>query len=49
MAIASVLETVNIIRFAFEIQYIEKKKAEEMYERAEELVRKMMNFSKSLR
>ena len=48
-AIASVLETVNILNFAYEINYLELKSKEEIYERAEKLIRKMRNFSKSLK
>lgn len=48
MAIASTLETVNILHFAFEVGYITEIVKNEMYEKAEKLIRKMRNFSKSL-
>ncbi len=48
VAIASTLETVNILNFAYEIKYLKLKDKEEMYEKAERLIRKIRNFSKSL-
>jgi four helix bundle protein len=48
MALGSTLETVNILNFACEIEYINQKIKNDMYEKAEELIRKMRNFSKSL-
>lgn len=48
IAIASSLETVNILNFAYEIGYIDIKIRNEMYEKAEKLIRKIRNFSKSL-
>lgn len=48
ISIGSVLETVNIINFAYEIGYINIKVKEEMYEKAEKIIRKLRNFSKSL-
>ncbi len=47
-AIASLLETVNIINFAVEVGYTKRELRDEMYEKAEKLVRKLRNFSKSL-
>lgn len=49
IAIASVLETVNILNFAYEIGYIKLPIRDEMYEKAEKLIRKLRNFSKSLK
>lgn len=49
MAIASALETVNILNFAYEIGYINLEARNEMYERAEKLIRKIRNFCKSLK
>ena len=48
MALGSILETVNILNFAYKITYITKEKRDEMYEKAEKLIRKLRNFSKSL-
>lgn len=48
IAIASTLETVNILRFVYEINYIGAHTKDEMYEKAERLIRKLTNFSKSL-
>jgi len=48
-AIASILETVNILNFAYEIRYIKLEIRDEMYEKAEKLIRKIRNFSKSLK
>ena len=47
-AIASTLETVNILNFALEIGYIQEREKLDMYEKAERVIRKMRNFSKSL-
>ena len=47
-ALGSTLETVNILNFAYEIQYINLKTKDAMYEKAEKLIRKLRNFSKSL-
>ena len=47
-AIASTLETVNIINFAVEVGYLDETKKKEMYEKAETLIRKMRSFSKTL-
>lgn len=47
-AIASTLETVNILNFACEVGYITGGARDEMYEKAEKLIRKLRNFSKSL-
>lgn len=49
IAIGSILETVNIINFASEIKYINNEIRDEMYEKAERLIRKIRNFSKSLK
>ena len=48
MAIGSTLETVNLINFASEIGYTTPVVKEEMYERAEKLIRKLRSLSKSL-
>jgi len=48
-AIGSILETVNILSFAFEVQYIDLLTKKDMYEKAERLVRKLRTFSKSLK
>ncbi len=48
IAIASTLETVNILTFASEIGYVKLDVKSEMYEKAEKLIRKIRNFSKSL-
>lgn len=48
-AIASTLETVNILNFAYEIKYIKLETKEKMYEEAEKLIRKIRNFSRSLK
>jgi four helix bundle protein len=48
-AIASILETVNILNFAYEIRYIKLEIRDEMYEKAENLIRKIRNFYKSLK
>lgn len=48
ISIGSVLETVNIINFAFEIEYIDKMIKTDMYNKAEKLIRKLRSFSKSL-
>lgn len=49
MAIGSTLETVNILYFATSVGYINEQKRLVMYEVAEKLIRKMRNFSKSLK
>ena len=48
IAIGSTLETVNLINFASEIGYTTPVVKEEMYERAEKLIRKLRSLSKSL-
>lgn len=48
MTIGSSLETVNILNFVHEVQYISQENKNEMYEKAEKLIRKVRNFSKSL-
>lgn len=48
IAIASTLETVNILNFAYEINYIKIEIRDGMYEKAEKIIRKIRNFSKSL-
>jgi len=48
IAIASTMETVNILNFAYEIKYIKLETKERMYEEAEKLIRKIRSFSKSL-
>lgn len=47
-AIGSALETVNLLNFAFENKYITLDMKEEMYKKAEVLVKKMHSFSRSL-
>jgi four helix bundle protein len=47
-AIGSMLETVNILNFAYEIGYIKLISKNEMYNRAELIIKKMHSFSKSL-
>ena len=49
IAIGSVLETVNILHFASEVRYITNQRKNEMYEKAEKLIRKLRNFAKSLK
>ena len=49
IAIGSTLETVNILYFAASVRYINEQKRLAMYEKAEKLIRKMRNFSKSLK
>jgi four helix bundle protein len=48
ISIGSALETVNIIFFACEQKYINIEKKEEMYEKAEKLIRKTRSLRKSL-
>lgn len=48
IAIGSTLETVNILNFAYEIKYIDIETRNEMYQRAEILIKRSRNFSKSL-
>jgi four helix bundle protein len=48
-AIGSTLETVNILNFAYEVKYIKLDKKNEMYKRAELLIKKMRSFSNSLK
>lgn len=48
-AIASGLETVNILTFALETNYISIETKNDMYEKAEKLIRKIYSFSKSLK
>lgn len=48
IAIGSIMETVNILNFAYEINYIDLALRNEMYEKAEALVRKARSFSNSL-
>lgn len=47
-AIASTLETVNILNFSYEVKYLDKGRRDEMYVKAEKSVRMLRNFSKSL-
>lgn len=49
IAIGSILETVNILHFAYEVGYITNQLKNDMYEKAEKLIRKLRNFSKSLK
>lgn len=48
VAIGSVSETVNILNFAYELQYIPFVIKGEMYEEAEKLIRKLIKFAGSL-
>lgn len=48
-AVGSALEMVNILHFAYGIGYVSQAQKNEMYEKAEKLIRKMRNFAKSLR
>ncbi len=48
ITIGSTLETTNILIFAYEIKYVSLEKKNEMYEKAEKLIRKIRNFSKSI-
>lgn len=48
IAAASAMETVNIINFAYEVDYISKEDKKELYEKADEIIRKIINFEKSL-
>jgi four helix bundle protein len=48
ISIGSALETVNIILFAQEQNYLNKNKKDEMYEKAEKLIRKMRSFKRTL-
>lgn len=49
IAIASILETVNILNFSQEIGYNDLVARNDMYEKAERLIRKIRSFSKSLK
>ena len=48
IAIGSILETVNILNFAYEMGYINNQIREEMYLKAEKLIKKLRSFAKSL-
>jgi len=47
-AVGSVLETVNILNFSLEVEYIHQEVKGDMYEKAEKLIRKIRSFSRSL-
>lgn len=47
-AIGSTLETVNILNFACEIDYINLKTKKEMYEKAERLIKKLHSFFRAI-
>ena len=48
IAIGSVLETVNLVNFAMEIDYATRKDCDLMYTKAEILIKKIRAFSNSL-
>jgi len=48
IAIGSILETVNIINFASEINYVNADDKKEMYQKAELLIKKIRSFKNSL-
>lgn len=48
-SIGSTLETVNILNFAYEINYVADATKQQMYHDAEVLIRKIRSFAKSLR
>ncbi len=48
IAISSLLETVNILNFAFEIGYIDQQTRDKLYTQAEILAKRSHYFSKSL-
>jgi len=48
MAIKSTLETVNILYFAKEQEFIKEKQRKELYNEAEKLIRKTQAFKKAL-
>lgn len=48
IAIASTLETVNIMHFAFELKYISGSEKQARYAQAELLIKKLRSFIKSL-
>lgn len=49
ISIGSILETVNILNFAFVIDYVDDATRIRMYEEAEKLIRKLRSFSNSLK
>ncbi len=49
ISIGSILETVNIISFAIKIGYLDVLKKDEMYEKAEKLIRKIRSFKNYLK
>ncbi len=49
ISIKSVLETVNILKFAESVNYIKREKVEEMYKEAETLIRKITAFKNTLK
>ncbi len=48
ISIGSALETVNILFFACEQGYLEKRIKDDMYEKCEKLIRKIRSFKNSL-
>lgn len=48
-SIGSTLETVNILNFAFEIQYVKLEIKQKMYSEAESLIKMIRGFSKTLK
>jgi four helix bundle protein len=48
ISIGSTLETVNIINFAIEADYLDKNRKAKFYEEAEKIIRKIRSFKNSL-
>lgn len=48
IAVGSALETVNIINFAYKVGYINKELRDDLYKKAESLIKQMQSFSNSL-
>lgn len=48
ISIGSALETVNIINFAVEVEYVEEKEKEIIYKKAESLIKRIRSFRNSL-
>jgi len=48
ISIKSILETVNILKFAESVEYIKIEKREELYKEAETLIRRITAFKNSL-
>jgi len=47
-SIGSILETINILNFSYEIGYITEKEKMEMYQTAESLIKQIRSFLKSI-